>query len=91
MADLTNLFNPRMVVVGGRLAEACEVVLVTIQETAKRRAYPLGFSGAQIVRSALGPDSVCLGACALVVDRFLAQAKPGIRRVGPSRMPGDNQ
>jgi glucokinase-like ROK family protein len=91
VAGLINLFNPRMVVVGGRLADAGEVMLATIQETAKRRAYPLGFSGAQIVRSALGPDSVCTGACALVVDRFLAQAKPGIRRAVHSRMPGDSQ
>jgi len=84
VANLIDLFNPAMVVIGGQLAEIGEIVIGSIRNTAQRRAFPPSFAGVQIVRSALGPDSVCMGACALVVDEY-------VREIGPSlsRDPGD--
>ncbi len=79
VANLIDLFNPSCVIIGGQLAEAGEVVVHTIREIAQRRAFPLSFSGVQIVRSKLGADSVCIGACALVVDRYVAEVEPAMR------------
>lgn len=80
VANLINLFNPARVIVGGQLAEAGEIALSAVRETAQRRALPLNFAGVQIVRNALGADSVCIGACALVVERYIAEVEPALRR-----------
>jgi predicted NBD/HSP70 family sugar kinase len=79
VANLIDLFNPSRVVIGGQLAEAGEIVLNTIRETAQRRTFPMSFAGVQIVRNALGADSVCIGACTLVVDQYVAQVEPALQ------------
>jgi len=79
VANLMNLFNPSLVIIGGQLAEAGEMVVNTVRNTAQRRAFPLSFTGVQIVRNALGADSVCIGACALVVDQYIAQIEPALQ------------
>jgi predicted NBD/HSP70 family sugar kinase len=81
VANLINLFNPSLVIIGGQLAEAGEIVVNTVRNTAQRRAYPLSFSDVQIVRNALGPDSICIGACALVVDQYIAEVEPALQQV----------
>jgi glucokinase-like ROK family protein len=73
VANLIDLFNPSCVIIGGRLAEAGEIVLNTVRETAQRRAFPVSYAGVRIVRNALGLDSVAVGACALVVDRYVSE------------------
>jgi len=75
VANLIDLFNPSRVIIGGQLAEAGEIVINTIRQTAQRRTYPLSFADTQIVRGTLGPDAVCIGACALVVDRYIAEVE----------------
>ena len=82
VAQLINLYNPRMVIIGGRLAEAGDLVLNAVRDTAKRRTYPLSYAGVEIVRNALGPDSCSVGACALVVDRYLAACRASDRLHG---------
>jgi predicted NBD/HSP70 family sugar kinase len=72
VANLINLFNPQLVIVGGQLAEVGEGVVRTIQNTAQRKSFPVSFAGVKIVKSALGPDSVCIGASALAVDQYIA-------------------
>lgn len=73
VANLINLFNPRVVIIGGQMAEAGEIVVSAVRNTVQRRAFPLSYSGVQITRSALGVDSGCIGACALAVDQYIAQ------------------
>jgi predicted NBD/HSP70 family sugar kinase len=63
------------VIIGGQLAEAGEVVVNTIRNTAQRRSFPLSFADVQIVKNALGVDAISIGACGLVVNRFIAQVK----------------
>jgi predicted NBD/HSP70 family sugar kinase len=72
VANLIDLFNPHLVIIGGQLAEVGELVVSTVRNTAQRRAFPLSFSGVRIVKSELGADSVCIGACALAVNRYIA-------------------
>ena len=73
VANLIDIFNPRLVIIGGQLAEAGEIVTNAVRNTAQRRSFPLCFSDVQIVSSLLGLDSVGIGACALVVDQYLAR------------------
>ncbi len=80
VANLINLFNPSMVIIGGYLAEAGEVVLNAIRKTAQRRAFPLSYGDVQIQRNALSLDSACVGACALVVNEYVAQMEPALLR-----------
>ena len=51
-----------------------------MRETVQRRAFPLSYAGVQIVKSALGLDSVGIGACALVVDQYIAEVEPALQR-----------
>jgi hypothetical protein len=67
-----------MVVIGGQLAEAGEILFSTVRNTVQHKAFPPSFAGVQVVRSALGPDSVCIGACALVVDQYVRQVEPSL-------------
>ncbi len=79
VANLIDLFNPSRVVIGGQVAEAGDIILNTIRETAQRRTFPLSFAGVQITRNALGADSVCIGACTLVVDQYVAEVEPALQ------------
>jgi glucokinase-like ROK family protein len=78
IANLIDLFNPSQVIIGGQLAEAGEIILNPIRFTAQRSAFPLSFSGVKIVRNSLGEDSVCVGACVLVVDQHIAEVEPAM-------------
>ena len=78
VANLINLFNPSLVIIGGHLAGAGEVVLNGIRKTAQRRAFPLAFGDVQIQRNALSLDSACIGACALVVHEYVGRMEPAL-------------
>lgn len=79
VANLIDLFNPSLVLVGGMLAEAGELVINTIRETAQRRSFPLSFRGVEIRRAQLGADAACIGACALVIDHYVAEFEPAMQ------------
>jgi predicted NBD/HSP70 family sugar kinase len=73
LADLLNLFNPELIVIGGWAG------LMLAQErlddiVAAARSYALDqpFQRARIVAGKLGPDAVAKGAATLVIERFLS-------------------
>jgi predicted NBD/HSP70 family sugar kinase len=79
VANLINIFNPDLVVIGGPLMEVGELVINTVREIAQRRSMPLCFGGVRITRGKLGLDAACIGACGLVVDRHITEVEPAIR------------
>lgn len=79
VANLIDLFNPGRVIIGGQLAEVGEIVVNTIRETAQRRTFPMSYAGVQIVRNVLGADSVCIGACTLVIDQYVAEVESALQ------------
>ena len=79
VANLVDLFNPNLVVIGGPLADIGELVINTVRETAQRRSLPLCFGGVQITRGKLGADAACVGACGLVIDRYVTEVEPAMR------------
>ena len=72
IANLINIFNPEMVVIGGTLSLAGKYLLPAIQETVEKTALPEIFQQAQMLLSAFGPDASVMGAAALVVEAILS-------------------
>ena len=67
VAGLVNLFSPEMVVIGGDLGEAGELLLEPLREAVKRDALPEAATGLEIVAGELGERANLLGALALVL------------------------
>jgi predicted NBD/HSP70 family sugar kinase len=67
VAGLVNLFSPEMVVIGGDLGEAGELLLEPLREAVIRDALPEAASGLEIVGGELGERANLLGALALVL------------------------
>jgi predicted NBD/HSP70 family sugar kinase len=83
IANLANLFNPRMVVIGGPIAEAEDAVLEPIRQEVARRAYSEARVDLTIARSRLGAQEAgAIGAAAL----FLEQ-RGSLPRLSPPRTP----
>jgi predicted NBD/HSP70 family sugar kinase len=64
---LCNLFNPQMVVVGGELSAAGELLLGPLRESVMRSAVPMATGGLDVVAGVLGERANVLGALALAI------------------------
>jgi glucokinase-like ROK family protein len=67
VADLMNLLNPGRVIVGGGVAQAGELLLASLRETAYQRTVRAAGENVDIVQASLGHRSSGLGAVALVI------------------------
>ncbi len=76
LANLANLFNPSLVLIGGELALAGELLLAPMREIVRRSAIPSAGRGLRIQLAELGPRASVLGAVALVLTE-------SARTVGP--------
>lgn len=73
LANLVNLINPDMIILGGLFAAGQDLLLPTIEETMRRRSFAgLGHSVALRV-TAFGPDVGVVGAASLALDAFFYQ------------------
>jgi predicted NBD/HSP70 family sugar kinase len=76
IANIVNLFNPSMIIIGSELLELGDIFLDPIRETVQRRSFSIPMSTVKIVPSSLGPLAAAIGAASLVIDRFFTQANP---------------
>jgi predicted NBD/HSP70 family sugar kinase len=67
VAGMVNLFSPEMVVIGGDLGEAGDLLLDSLRDAVRRDALPAAASGLKIVAGELGERANLLGALALVL------------------------
>lgn len=67
IANLINLFNPGLIVLGGELAAAGDILLNAVQHSVSQRAMPKAASEAIITVSQLGDNAVAIGAATLVI------------------------
>jgi predicted NBD/HSP70 family sugar kinase/biotin operon repressor len=67
LATLCDLLNPELIVVGGELSAAGEILLDPIRERVHRNAIPATARDVQIVGGVLGARAELLGALALVL------------------------
>jgi predicted NBD/HSP70 family sugar kinase len=71
IANLVNVFNPQLVVLGGALSQAGEQVIPLIKETVKQSClFPMR-ANLSIVPSRHGMDDCVLGAVALVIEDLM--------------------
>jgi glucokinase len=68
-ANLINLLNIEMIVIGGGVMASGEFLLETARHAAGRHAFPSSFRDCQIVQSKLWPDAGVIGAGMLARDR----------------------
>jgi glucokinase-like ROK family protein len=71
IANLVNIFNPKMVILGSELNYASELLLPVVREVVKKYAMPLETQDLIISASAHGLDACVMGAIALVLDDIL--------------------
>ena len=67
VAGLVNLFSPEMVVIGGDLGEAGDLLLDPLREAVRRDALPAAATDLKVVAGELGERANLLGALALVL------------------------
>lgn len=71
IANLVNVFNPDMVILGGELNYASELLLPVVRNVVNSNSLKLESQGLKIVPSAHGQDACVMGAIALVLDDIL--------------------
>ena len=69
IANLINLYNPDLVIVGGPVGQAGKVMIEPIREEVQRRAMAYPLSAVKIEASSLGVEAGAIGAAVLVLQR----------------------
>lgn len=62
MADVVNIFNPEMIIVGGGVSESFELFAPCAREEIIKRAFPVPAQRCQVVKAECGDDAGLLGA-----------------------------
>ncbi len=74
IANLINIFNPEMIVIGGRVKDAWTLFITATQEEIKRRSFEVPAGRTRIVPSELGDDAGLVGAAAAALQKLPAPA-----------------
>jgi glucokinase-like ROK family protein len=69
VANLVNLFNPELIVLGGPLGRFGKGLIAPLREEVQRRAMAYPLSAVRIVTSDLGADAPAIGAAVLVLQQ----------------------
>lgn len=73
MANLLNVFNPQLIVLGGALNLASPFLLPVIEQVVQENALKPACDNVRIAASAHGTDACLMGAIALVLDDILRE------------------
>jgi predicted NBD/HSP70 family sugar kinase len=73
IADLANIFNPQMVVIGGAFSYGREIILPILENTISNETLPAVKEELRVVFSEHGTDACVLGAIAVVLDDILRE------------------
>lgn len=68
MANLVNILNPEVIIVGGGVAQAGDILLDPIREQIKRRALKISADTVKVVPAELGESAGVVGASLLVQE-----------------------
>jgi predicted NBD/HSP70 family sugar kinase len=75
IAVLINIFNPEMIIIGGKIGLAENYILDPLQLSLNKYAISRIKRDCQIVTSKLGEKAALLGAFALVIDKIFEDLK----------------
>lgn len=70
LANLINIFNPEVIVIGGGLSDIGDRLLLPAYEEASRRAFPQPYQAVRFARAELGRDSGVVGAAAFALEKM---------------------
>ncbi|MFN2225168.1 MAG: ROK family protein [Anaerolineae bacterium] len=73
LANLVNILNPDLIVVGGILAQGEDLLLPTVERVMRQRAFANLGAQVQIRTTSFGPQAGVVGAVALALDNFFYQ------------------
>lgn len=82
LADLCNVLNPGMLVLGGEFAIVGDPLLEGVRESLHRFALPAAADGVEVVAGVLGDRAELLGALALVIQVVEGFGQPAISTHG---------
>ena len=77
IADMINIFNPELIVIGAGVSQAGDILLKPLKRTVKARALQLSSSMVDIKVSQLGDSAGALGA-AIMVLKDIFEPSPGV-------------
>jgi len=91
LATLVNAYNPSLIVVGGGVSQAGEILLAAIREALYRRSRSLATRDLHIVRSEMGKTAGLMGAAFAVADELFSweYLRTWIQDGAPTRHPGE--
>ncbi|MBI4187471.1 MAG: ROK family protein [Chloroflexi bacterium] len=72
VANLINIFDPEMIVIGGGMSRMGDMLFGPVRRTVSKRAYTAAAGAVRIIPSELGDDAGVIGAAV-----FAAEQKPG--------------
>jgi glucokinase-like ROK family protein len=78
LATLVNFYNPSLIVIGGGVAGAGDLLLAAIRRTVYSRSLPLATRELRIARSPLGDRAGLLGAAFVVIDELFSRDRLGL-------------
>lgn len=78
VVNIINGFNPELIIIGGRLAEAGQWLRPTMLHSLEGRSLPYPRERLQIEFSQLGSRSAVLGACSFAISKFFASTKVSV-------------
>jgi glucokinase len=70
IANLVNLFNPQLIVIGGGLANIGEALFEPVRRAIDRHAFSAAARAVQVVRAELGDNAGVLGAAAVALAQI---------------------
>jgi predicted NBD/HSP70 family sugar kinase len=77
-ASLANLLDPELIVIGGELAGAGEILLAPLRHALERSVLGGGIDGPEVVEGALGDRAELLGCLAMAIDNVPADWRPQV-------------
>lgn len=72
LAQIVSLFNPSIIVIGGRVGRSLDLYLATLRRAILRRSLPLATRSLEVVVSPLGDQAGLVGAAFTAVDQLLS-------------------
>ncbi len=70
VANIINLFNPELVIIGGGVTRAGDLIFEPLKKAVQKRAFSVSAKVAKIIPVSLGKDCTVIGAAALVLKEM---------------------
>jgi len=75
LATMVNIFNPSLILVGGGVAGAGDLLIAAIKQAIYRRSLPLATRELRVTRSPLDDQAGLMGAAFMVIDELLSRER----------------